>query len=308
MKGHNQKILLITLLVLAAAFILTRLFRSPRRESNMDVAALKVDTALVTEVRLYPSGEQRREVKLLKDGKRWKVIRDDITARTESYQVNNLLNAIAGLKPERIITRKKENWNEYEVGDSTGVQVKIFNRDAALAVLWIGKESNGNTYVRRSDQDEVFAVNGGLLGTFNKPFNDWRDKSFLRLPIDSVTAIDFRYPADSGFVVKKASGRWTLGEAIPDSVKIVSYLSSLRSKKMYTFVDDFNPSNEATFVIRFDGARKPLTTVKAWKSTDDKLILTSSLQEGVYFSGDAMTARDLLPRKGTFLPRGSSGK
>jgi len=302
MKGRNQKILFFTLVVLTAAFVLTKLFRRPARESNLDVSSLKVDTAQVTEVKLYPLVEHVSEIKLVRQTKGWKVMRETKTFGAEDYPVNTMLQLLASLRPQRIVTRREEKWNDYQVGDTTGVQVKVFHDDTLLATLWIGRESDGNTYVRRDDRDEVYAVTGSLLGSFNRKFNDWRDKTFLRLNPDSITVVDFRYPADSGFVLKKNMAGWTAGEAWADSIKVASYLTRLRAKNIYSFADNFVPAAEPQFLIQFISAQKPATIIKAWKTYDDQFIMTSSLQEGVFFSGNPATMREMFLSKNAVYP------
>lgn len=308
MKGRNQKVLLIVLVGLTAAFVLTKLFRSPSRESNLDTSSLRVDTVQITEVKLYPVIGQRKEIRLIREANGWKASHENISARADKYPVTTMLSSLAELKPQRIVTRKPENWDEYEVGDTTGVKVTILNSDEVLAVMWVGKESSGTTFIRRDGQPEVFAANGNLLNTFNKKFSDWRDKSFLKLKPDSVMSIEFTYPGDSSYVAKKNSSGWIIGESLADSVKVVQYLGKCRARNLYEFVDNFNPEGEPQFSIRFTNGPGLLAGVKAWKSSDDKLILTSTVQEGVYFSANALIMRDLFPSKRAFFSDNTSAK
>src|SRR5687768_3233093 len=141
MKRLSNKILFIILLVLACAFALTRVFRSPARESNLDTDALKVDTAGIDKIHLYPASDERREVKLTKETNGWKVSRDKITALANSDRVETLLVKMATLKPERIATRKEDKWKEYEVSDTTGTDVVVFSGKDELAKIKVGKEN-----------------------------------------------------------------------------------------------------------------------------------------------------------------------
>src|SRR5690349_6356915 len=197
MKRFNNKILIIVLLVLAVAFVLTRVFRSPARESNLDADALKVDTSGIEKIQLYPAADERREVTLTKEGKQWKVSRDEVNSNANAERVETLLSRLATLKPERIATRKEEKWNDYQVSDSTGTKVVVFTGSDEQK-LKVGKENMGVTFVRKGDDDEVYAVSGSIASAFNLKFDDWRDPLLLQIMKDAVQKITFKYPADSG--------------------------------------------------------------------------------------------------------------
>jgi len=299
MKGLNNKILIIVLIVLIAAFVLTKLFRSPALEANLDADVLKVDTARITEIMVYPLSDQRKEIKLIRNGNTWKTSQDKITGGVESHTANNLLRSLASLKPSRIVAHKQDKWNEYSVGDTTGIQVKVLHENDELATLWIGRENDGQTYVRRGNSDEVYSVFGVLQTTFNKKFNDWRDKSFLRVYKDSVTKIVFQYPADSGFVVSRNVKGWTIGSEPADSIKVERFLNGLSSKKLTTFADDFMPTTKPQVTISLENDEKPMAVVNGWSGPADQWILASDVQEGVYFSDKKVD--DLFAGKKKFL-------
>ncbi|MDQ2657594.1 MAG: DUF4340 domain-containing protein, partial [Bacteroidota bacterium] len=200
MKRFNNKILLIVLLVLAGAFVLTRVFRAPARESNLDSDGLAVDTVGIDRILLFPAAGKRAEVKLIRDAAGWRVSREDITVPANTDRVRTLMTNLTALKPERIVTRKEEKWDEYQVGDTTGTKVAAFVGNEEVVRLIVGKQAVGVTYVRRSDEDEVYEVSGSVGSAFNMKFDDWRNPYLLRLPKDDITRIEFTYPADSGFV------------------------------------------------------------------------------------------------------------
>lgn len=299
MRKLNNKILIIVLIVLIAAFVLTKLFRSPALEANLDADVLKLDTAVITEIKVYPLSDQRKEIKLTRNGNTWKTSQEKITSGIDSHTLSTLLRSLASLKPSRIVTHKQDKWNEYSVGDTTGIQVKILHENDELATLWIGRENNGQTYVRRGNNVEVYSVNDGLQGTFNKKFNDWRDKSFLHVDKDSVTRIVFQYPADSGFVVSRNVKGWMIGSEPADSIKVERFLSGLRAKNLTTFVDDFAPATEPQVKISLENDERPIAVVKGWGGPADQWILASDVQAGVYFSDKKVD--DLFAGKKKFL-------
>jgi hypothetical protein len=309
MKQLNNKILIITLLLLVAAFVLTRLFRSPGRERNLDASLLKTDTAGITEVRLYPASERRAEIKLTRAGKHWKATREALTASAGSGAVNNLLSTLASLKPERIVSRKKEKRDTYHTGDTTGTRVTVFRGDDELTSLVVGKESGGLTYVRPGGEDEVYAVSGYLSTVFDKSFSHWRDQSFLRIDKDQITKIRFNYPADSSFVMEKNDRGWMIGNDSADSAAIDNYLNKLRSKDLSAFADDFSAAAPPDITISIENKNGPIANIKGWRKSFYEWVLASDLQPDVYFTdAGPVTVKELFVGKGKLLGKKASGK
>jgi len=310
MKKLNNKILIIVLLVLAGIFALSRIFRASSREGNLPKELLSLYSAAVTEIKIYPNTEKNKEVTLLREGKNWAVKMDNRNATAERGSVTGAMGQFIHLKPLRLISKKKTKWKEYSVGD-TSTQVKFMKGGELLADLRIGKigfnQQPGQqqfspggvfTYVRLSNQDEVYAVEGFLESAFDRSYNDWRDKAFLRLKQNTITKVVFTYPADSGFVIEKRDKKWWLGTAEADSVKVKGFLSQLEYKNAATFADDFSDKANPQAVIQFNGTAGTLATVQAWRRTDDWAI-NSSHQSGIYFSSKGLES--VLARKKDFL-------
>ncbi|MBT1698090.1 DUF4340 domain-containing protein [Fulvivirgaceae bacterium PWU4] len=304
MKWLNNKVLIATLLVLVAVFVLTKLFRSPARERNLDEDLLRIDTTGITEVRLYPVSDKRKEIKLVKDGKSWKAVQQQVSGAADINAVTNLLRTLASLRPERMVSRKKEKWDTYKTGDTTGTNVTIFRGGNEERSLVIGKESGGHTYLRRNGEDEVYATNGYLSEVFNKPFSNWRDGSFLRLNTGQVTKISFHYPADSGFVAEKKNKVWMIGNERADSVVIGDYLGKLRSRDLSTFADDFSASTDPDVTVTIEGNAMTLATIKGWRRSFYQWVLASSLQPDVYFLDEGpLVAKELFAGKEKLLEK-----
>ncbi len=210
MKKLNPKILIAVLVLLVGFFALSRWFRAPGLEGNLKKSLVSMDTATVTEVRILPAKDRASEVKLVKEGNQWQVLAAKQKSRADVGAVKSMLGVVRDLRPQRLASRKKDKWELYQVGDK-GTNVALYAGAKKIADINIGKTGvapggsggRGNvfTYVRASDENEVFAVDGYIEAHFNRSFNDWRNKAFLRVKKDDITKLTFRYPADSGFVV-----------------------------------------------------------------------------------------------------------
>ncbi|HCW08166.1 MAG TPA: hypothetical protein DGG95_12465 [Cytophagales bacterium] len=311
MKKLNNKILIIVLLVLAAVFVFSRIFRASSREGNLPKELVSVDTASVTEIKIYPSSEKNKEIRLVREGKKWSAKMESRSADAELGSVLSALNNFIHLKPLRLVSKKKAKWSEFHVGD-TSTRVKLFKDNEVLADLRVGKigfsQQPGQqqftadgvfTYVRLSDQDEVYTVQGFLESSFNRSYNDWRDKSFLRVRQEQVTKITFTYPADSGFVVEKRDKKWWVNNTEADSVKVKGYIAQLAFKNASDFADDFHPNGNSQAVIQINSSAGSLATIQAWKRITDWAV-NSTHQSKVYFSSKGLES--VLEKKKHFLP------
>jgi len=302
MKKLNNKTLILILIALVGIFVLVRLFRTPALESNLKKELVAIDTSKVTLIKVWSRSERGGEIQFVKGTMKWTMKKGDKQYNLEQGTANSLLGYVINLAPQKMVTRKKEKWDAFQVGDSS-TRVQFLADSDVLADVRIGRVGfNQNqmqqqqqfggggfggafTYVRLNSEDEVYTVDGFLEPSFNRSLNDWRDKSLLRIKKDQVVKVLFNYP-DSGFVADKREKKWWVGNTLADSVKFNSYLSQLEYKNASTFVDDFSPARPPDISLNIDGATGPIATVQAWKREKD-WVITSTLQSGVYFSSES---------------------
>jgi hypothetical protein len=302
MKKINNKTLIIILVVLVGIFALVRVFRTPAKQSNLKKELVSVDTAKVTQIKLIPKVDGT-EVTFKREGAKWTVTKFGKEYNLDLSAVNGLLSQLLKIQPQKMVSRKKEKWDEYQVGDST-TRVQALAGDDVVADLMIGRIGfNQNpaqmqqqqqfggggfggafTYVRVADEDEVYTVDGFLESTFNRSLNDFRNKTLIRLKSEDITKIAFNYP-DSGFVAEKRNKKWWIGEALADSNKMKSYVNQLNFKNASIFADDFTATSQADLSLVLDGASGNLATIKAWKREMD-WVFESTQQPGVFFSNE----------------------
>ena len=300
MTPFNNKILLVVLGVLLGGFVLSKMFRSPARESNLKEILLKLDTAKVAAIHIAPAIERKNEIKLVRSGNHWKAENGQRNANIDGNQIKNALRSLAEIRPDRMVTRSKEKWTAYKV-DSTGTYIKILAGEEPVE-FWVGRSNSGISCVRVEGSNEVYEIKEPLDTYFNKSFSSWRDKSFSRLDPEHISTITFQYPGDSSYVLKLDRNKWRTNNLDVDSSKVATYLNKLRAKTISGFADNFNPPAEASYVVEFNNDSGKVLTVKGWNSQDAGWILASTLQNDVYFSTqDSSFIHSLFPGKKTFF-------
>lgn len=309
MKKVNPWKLALIFLSLVLAFQAIRMFRSPRLESNLPRTVMEIDTARVTDLLITPAKGNRETLRMTRSGG-WKLMKGEQTLRLEQGAAANALRMLTTLKPERLATKRQEKWNEFSVGDSTGTRIQVMSGTSTLAELVIGRSGFGQsatgsyagpgfTYVRITDEQEVYAVSGFLDAQFNRALDDWRDKSFLRVSRDSVSRVRFGYP-DSSFVIDKLSGKWMMANLPADSTAIISYLGGMAYKNATAFAQTA-PAGTPGVTVIFEKGSRTVATVEAWPEGEDWTV-RSSHQPETFFRFDAAAVKDFFAGRKRFTP------
>lgn len=309
MKKIDPWKLAVILLSLVLVFIAVRKFRSPRLESNLPAVLVELDTAKITEIVITPAKDRRQPVRLTRSGG-WKLMKDGQVLRLEQGSAANLLRVLTALKPERMASKRKEKWDEFQVGDSTGTRVEVMEGTSVEADVIIGRSGFGQTptqayggpaftYVRLQDETEVYAIGGFLDAQFNRVVDDWRDKSFMRLKRDSITRVTFRYPADSSFVLEKINGKWTSAGALVDSMEVRSFLSGMEYRNATAFAS-LVPVGTPSISVTLEKGSTFLGTIEGWPSEGSWAVRTSHQPE-TFFSLDAAARKDVFVSRTRFV-------
>jgi hypothetical protein len=311
MKKINNRILILVLVVLVGIFIASRLFRSPGLESTIRKDLVTLDSASITEIRISPANQQDQLISLVKRGKIWTIEQTSKKYNADIYSIKEMLQNLCSIRPERMVSRNKEKWDTFQVGES-GTHVSMYDDGDLKVSITVGKSGfnqsnnsqyggNGYTYVRLTDEDEVYSVTGFLAAAVNKSVTELRDKSFIKVPKDLVQRISFKYPSDSSYVLQKQDTVWQIQGVSADRSKVENFLSLLANKRLTKFADEFNAPLQADAVIDIVGSGGTLCTIEGWKA-GAVWTLRSSLQPGVFFSSEGSTIeKDFLVGKGNFF-------
>jgi len=296
----SNKILLGVLVVLAIIYFATN-FLKDRSKSSVEIASIDVDTAQLAQIKLYPFSGQKEEIVFSKQGSEWNVKKGDIVSNVNSAQISNFLKTLADTKINRLISKKKEKWEEFRVTDSLATELKLYdnsgkemlhlycgrikyNQPAGGYSQYGGQNFSGDTYVRMND-GYVYIVKGFLAMTLNRDFNSWRNNDFVKTSKDNITKVAFSYPADSSFVLEMIDSVWNVNGMPADSAKTANYLQALQNNTIGTFADGFAPQGNPEMTMTISGNNMADVQVKCYVDTaSNQYILESSQNPGVYAS------------------------
>ena len=295
----NNRTLLIVFLGLAGILVLTRVFTAKKAERTLDTDLVEIDTGRISTIYIYPQVEQGAELVFSRNGIAWIVSKDELSAPADKYSIGHALDELLNLKADRLVARSEEKWPEFHVNDSLGTRVLVKEGKKTTLDMIIGRFNyqpppggfsgygqqygTGITYVRNSDEDEVYAVEGFLAMSINQGFNNWRDQTICRLTKDQITKVIFEYPADSGFVAQKLDVNWTINGILADSTSMAQYLNGISRKSHGDFADGFSPLSNPLYQVTFEGMNMDPLLIRVYSQAGDELILHSTINPESYF-------------------------
>jgi len=236
----NNKVLFLILAALVGIFLLSKVLDSGKRTKSFNSELIAVDTAKITSIVLHPKADNHAEVRLEKSGNTWSVKRESESYAADQAAVSNLLPSLAETKVKRLVARSSDKWEQYEVTDSLGTRVQVNAGAKSLADFVVGKfnfqqqPQSITSFVRKSKEDDVFAVEGFLSMSYNRGLDAWRDKSFVDVDPENITRLEMTTP-DGTTTYEKTFNTWSANGTALDSLKIANYLNGFKSMKISTF-------------------------------------------------------------------------
>lgn len=257
-----------------ALALVTSLSWSGSSSAAFQQELLAVDTSQVQAVRIERSDAPSVRLHQTADG--WSVVPEDTAAEypADAQSVRRLLSRVPSLNVSAVATRQPDKHPRYGV-DSTGTRVTLLGTDdEPLGGLIVGRtrmqqpQSGGQrqrrprmnqgtllTYVRSPDQPDVYSVQQSLPSVVNQSITDWREKQLWAVNRSQIQRVEFDYPADSSFVIERASSpdtaqttsdSWISEGDTLDTSSVSALLRRLTSPQADGFVDGMSPDNFGT--------------------------------------------------------------
>ena len=308
LSNKTLLILFIILLVIVAAFLF---YDSKHGERSFRKDLVNIDTAQVTSINIYPKTTHHKLVKIFKEGHYWKVdIPNNKTAFVPKQKIDEIFRELLGIKTLSVAALGKNKWKEYEVDDSSGTEIKVFEGGNNTLDLTIGKFAFRRpktmlSYVRVGGDDNVYQINGMPGFLFNQNADYYRDGRVINDRYSNWTKLSFTYPGDSSFVLEKKNKNWMIGSQIADSAKTVNLLRPLSDLTSQDFADNFDQSllSKATYTLTINSSAKGGITVTAFISPKDTLINSSTNPDAYFDAGKNSLLKQIFRGKRDFFKK-----
>ena len=277
--------------ILLAIVLLMFITDGGRNERTFREVLVDIDTSNVSEIII--TSKTNAEVKLYKDSDLWKVrLSDEKSVSVPESKIKNMLNQLIALKPKRLAARSESKWGEFQV-DTAGTRVVVKEDGSEALNLIIGRFSfqqprTMNTYVRLSNDVDVYEVDGFLQPTFNQDANSYRDGRILggKTEFEKWKNLEFEYQADSSFQLVKLNDKWRTIKNQVDSAKTVQYLRQISNLSSSNFIDSVDVAmfNNPAYLLKIEQEEGEPIEIKAFVE-DQNYLIQSSANTEAYFDG-----------------------
>ncbi len=301
-KKMNYRVLIIVLLVLAAVFIITKYVKRDERTFRDQLVSFSPEE--ITEILFTPDPLKNEQVRLQKETEGlWKLYSGEKAYNADTTTIYNMLRSLAGLKPSRVAAINNSRWKEFQVDDSTGIRIRLLQRSEEVADVVVGKfsykpaqgqegmygrgQGTMTSYVRLTDEKEVYAVDGYLRMGLQSNINGLRDKALSRTKRDDITRVTFTYPGSLPYTLERQGTGFAINGIPADSTASALYLGSIARLSSQDFLSDIPLGQPAAYSVKIEGNNMLPVDIMAYPAADtvNKYILTSSVNPGTLFSG-----------------------
>ena len=306
----NNKILLIILVALLAIYGLSRLF-SGDKETTFKTELIQVDTAAVGSITIDPRGEEP-PFTLKKEGGQWIATRGALNIKAAQSGVQALLSNLSLIKTKHIAAKSPDKWAEYQVADTSGTHIQVFDDGGKLIEDFIiGKfdfqQAPGapqqmpmqqqqpiiTSFIRLNGENETYAVEGMQVISMGQGFESYRNKDLIRMKREmEVTAFEYRLE-DTLIQFQKSPEGWAANGLPLDSAKVENYLNVLRSLPGSSFADDFDELSASQYpqqqlTISGNNIQEPFRiTVYRDTTREAPFVIASNYNPDTYFLSDS---------------------
>jgi hypothetical protein len=247
----SNKKLGILLAALAVIYLLTQLF-SNQGTRSFDEVFVSLDSAKIHQVIFYPNDTHTEEIKLQRTGSdSWSVSNGIITVPATGNMVNSVLNNLRDVKTERVVAKSENKWADYNIDATKGRRIQALDKagktltDITLGRFSFNQQTRSSlSFVRKSDEKDVIAVNGWLSMSLNTEFSAFRNKELANVNAEDINKITIS--GSNPLSLEKENNLWKDQSGnILDSIKVAGYLSNFRMLSGTEFADNFNPAGQS---------------------------------------------------------------
>ena len=129
----------------------------------------------------------------------------------DEQAMQRLFRVLTDMKFETIVSENPEKQSIFEVNGENGTNIKVYKNDVMVLDFYVGKtdQSGMNTYIREEGSDKVYAVQGNLSYTLDRPLDQWRDKAIINIPQNDLQQVEVTWN-DTTVVFTLIDSLWSI--------------------------------------------------------------------------------------------------
>ncbi|MBN2467551.1 MAG: DUF4340 domain-containing protein [Deltaproteobacteria bacterium] len=244
MKFKHTLVLLIILVVFALIVLIAeRPFENKAKKVKEEAGLLFPDLQIEQVHKLQVKKNDGTITTLKARGNEW-FVGDTEDYPADSQLVTEAIKTLQTIRKINLASRRTDKHELFEVKPGLGTEVILLGaEDKEHARLLIGKTAPDffSTYIRRADADDVFLYEGYLKGHFDRPINNWRDKTIFAFDPAGVTGITIVQGDGSMVLSKDTKENWHMEKPVSrlaENSEVEKVLNTLSILKASDFADD----------------------------------------------------------------------
>lgn len=320
---QNKKrniILVLILILLVGIYYLVKVF--DKKESNIPNTLIMVNSKDIHKIEITLSGKSTNVIEKQNDNKYWKLYdknNPSITFVARQKDVDFVLKSIDELKPEEFTSMDTTNRNRYWSSDTTGSRTRLYDKKGKIIADFFvgrtqfrqgfsGRDQNSSdvvTYVRRADDDKIFAVSG-FLNSFNKDLDGWKEKILWTFKPEEVVEINYTHPnKDYQFAIIKKDNQWFMDEKQIENSTMDNYLFHLSYKEGFEG-NDQEWDQDFEYQIKIKTNTNEEFIVSIHKLSDENFILKSNINPNYLLIKNETMVNEFFKPKSFFFEKKNS--
>lgn len=295
----NPIVLFVILAVLLVAAIVLLRMDARRQQGSFLRELVHADAEKTTSIVIIPKGVTDDAITIEKSDEIWMVGSHGKMRPANSDNINRIFQMISPLVPEQLVSRGKDNWDEYEISDEKGTRVKIFQGKRLSSEFIFGKmdfqsqmiqgqqRPKINTFVRLEGKDEVYTVEGFLGSAFPAGAENYRNQTVVNVKEADIDKIMIE-GTDQNYTLSREGMNWLINNIPSDSANTVNFIRKLTTLRSTGFVEDESEGRLTMSSYKMIIERKSEDAIEILAYPADithNYFITSSQNPGSVFSG-----------------------
>ncbi len=249
MKRNTLTLVALVVILLVVAYLV---MHKPGEQSlsGPGTPLLHIDSVAVDKLEIR---SPKSTVVLAKQGTDW-YLKEPIDYKAEQTSIGTLIHDLKNLSVKNVISDKPEKFPVFQVDTASGTHVAIYQNGKKTDSLLVGKMGSTYTemYVRRLPSNNVDAVDGSLQYQINRQPKEWRDKTIIKVPKESIKEIKYQY-GDTTFTLALQDSVWKIGNNVVQMGDVNGILGWLSNFQADDFIDStLHPAPRLTCLISFN--------------------------------------------------------
>lgn len=305
LKKLNNKVLLIVFVILLVVVVSMKISENKDGARNFRSNLVKIDTSKVNKLELISKAKDT--IVLTKENTIWNVKSNNQKNIADQSAVYDILNSLTSTEIKRCVAINSKTWKKYQVTDSLGTRLKVYNNSNLLADIMVGKFSYKrfgrsfkiSTNARLYNEKKVYTIDDNLSMSAKKNYNALRNHTLLSVNKNNITKVSITN-TDDKFTLTKNGTHWMIDGQAADSAKTQKVFEKWHNITARNFSKTASINNKIIYSMVINLSNGKTIKIDAYQN-NDKYLIKSSQNQGSIFNESKFVFDKILVTKKDFI-------